>query len=90
MSANAGGTYRRLARLGEHYRIFPFPRWNDLGRPSLAEAADGSRTTGYFLLLCGGVERYDVRMVEDGYSLLLSPASLSSFWTALASALRSR
>lgn len=164
--ASAGGTYRLLARLGEHYRFFPFPRWNDLQRPSLVEAgdaassvllgvergrvpgvsllaeadhlrilvapqaratieallasppsgpcalltdpataanawlvwkpeqteptaitppgSDGSRTTGYFLLVCGGVERDDVRMVEDGYSLLLSPTSLASFWSALA------
>lgn len=161
----AGCTYRLLARLGEHYRSFPFPLWNDLQRPSLADAdeatvsvlsgvqrartsgvsvladaghlrilvaprgraalrellasrpdgafalltdpasaanawlvwrpgqtepaaiappgSDGSRVSGFFVLLCGGVERDEVRMVEDGYSLLLGPKSLASFWKAL-------
>jgi hypothetical protein len=161
--ANAGGTSRLLARMGELHRVFPFPRWNDLQRPRVAEGdeaassvlfkverartsgvsmlaqsghlrilvapdaratlrtvfapstpagpfafltdpataanaclvwrpgqtepsaitppgSDGSRITGLFLLVTGGVERDEVRLLEDGYSLLLGPASLQSFW----------
>ncbi len=158
-----GVTQRLLARMGELYRTYPFPRWNDLERPSLTAAdetassllfkverartsgvsilaesghlqimvapdaraplremfaistpagpfafltdpataanaclvwrpgqtepaaitppdSDGSRITGLFLLVTGGVERDEVRLLEDGYSLLLGPASLQSFW----------
>lgn len=164
--ARASGPYRVLARLGEHYRTFPFPRWNDLHRSSVATGeqettsvlakmararvsgssvvaesghlrmlvtpdgrpvlrkllepsapsepvalltdptpdanarlvwrpgqteptaitppgSDGSRMTGIFLLVTGGVERDEVRLFEDGYALLLTPDSLASLWQAL-------
>jgi hypothetical protein len=161
------GPYRVLARIGELYRTFPFPQWNDLQRPRVADGdsepssllprvqrsrtpgvsvlaqsghlrmlvapnakailrkilspcpsgplafltdpateanawllwkpgqaapagiappgADGSRMTGHFLLVSGGVDRDEVRLLEDGYSLLLTPKSLQSVWRALES-----
>lgn len=46
--------------------------------------SDGSKMTGVFLLISGGgVERDEVRLVEDGYALLLTAATHDSLWRAI-------
>ncbi len=45
--------------------------------------SDGSRITGVFLLVSGGVERDEIRLLEDGHALMLTARSLDAFWNAM-------